>query len=209
MKKTRDKLLSKIKLNKKIFLFLIIISFIAFISGSILVVLLDKSDKSIIDTYLTNFINNISQNKIEYISVLNNSLITNLGVILGIWLLGISVIGIPIIVFLYFSQIFTFGFLLASIFFKYKLKGTILVLLYTVPHYLLYFIMLIILTSYSITLSIKLINSIIKKKQIDSRIIFNKYLWILLFSITTILLTSLYETFIFTNIIKLIASIFK
>jgi len=208
MKKAMDKLLSKIKLNKKIFLFLIIISFIAFISGSILVVLLDKSDKSIIDTYLTNFISDISQNKIEYMSILKSSLITNLGLILGIWLLGISVIGIPVIVFLYFSQIFTFGFLLASIFLKYKLKGLVLAFLYTVPHYLMYFIMLIVLTSYSISLSIKLINSIIKKKQIDFRIIFNKYLWILLFSFITILINSIYESFIFTNIIKLIAPIF-
>jgi len=209
MKKIIDKLLSKIKLNKKIFLFLIIISFIAFISGSILVVLLDKSDKSIIDTYLTNFINNMSRDKIEYLSILKDSLISNLGLVLVIWLLGISVIGIPIILFMYFTQIFTFGFLLSSIFLKYKFKGIILALLYTVPYYLIYFITLIILTSYAFKLSIKLINSIIKKKQIDFRIIFNKYLWILLFSSITIIISSLYESFIFTNIIKLIAPLFK
>jgi len=209
MKKIIDKLLSKIKLNKKIFLFLIIISFIAFISGSILVVLLDKSDKSIIDTYLTNFINNMSRDKIEYLSILKDSLISNLGLVLVIWLLGISVIGIPIILFMYFTQIFTFGFLLSSIFLKYKFKGIILALLYTVPYYLIYFITLIILTSYAFKLSIKLINSIINKKQLDFRIIFNKYLWILLFSSITIIISSLYESFIFTNIIKLIAPLFK
>lgn len=209
MKKLMDKLLSKIKLNKKILIFLIVISVIALITGSLLLVLLDKSDKTIVNTYLTNFINNLSQNKIEYIPVLKDSLISNMALILGIWLLGISVIGIPIILFLYFSQIFTFGFALASIILNYKFRGLILALIYTFPHYLIFLTMLLILTSYSIILSIKLITTIIKKKQIDFKIISNKYLLILLFSFITVVLCSLYETFALPNIIKLITPILK
>ena len=204
-----DKLLSKIKLNKKIVIFLAIISGIAIISGSLLVVLLDKSDKIMISSYLTNFINDLSQYKIEYISVLEDSLITNITLILGIWLLGISVIGIPIVSFLYFSQIFTFGFALASIILNYKFKGLFLVLIYTFPHYLIFMFMLLILTSYSIILSIKLITTVFKKKQIDFKIISNKYLLILLFSVIVVIMYSLYETFALPNIIKLIIPILK
>ena len=207
MKKMMDKLLSKIKLNKKVVIFLIVISIIALISGSLLVVLLDKSDKTIINNYLTNFINDLSQNKIEYIPVLKDSLISNMALILGIWLLGISVIGIPIVLFLYFVQIFTFGFALASIILNYKFRGLLLALIYTFPHYLVYIGMLLILTSYSMILSIKLITTIIKKKQIDFKVISNKYLIILLFSFITVLLCSLYETFALPNIIKLIIPI--
>jgi len=209
MKKIMDKLFSKIKLNKKVFVFLTIISIIAFISGSMLVVLLDKSDKTIICNYLTNFINNVSQNKIEYASVLTNSLISNTFLIILIWLLGISLIGIPIVIYLYFSQIFTFGFALASIFLNYKFKGMILALIYAFPHYLIYIVMLLILTSYSIILSIKLISAVIKKNQFNFKIIFNKYLFVLLFSIIVIVTFSIYETFAFPNIIKLIVSILK
>lgn len=209
MKKIMDKLLSKIKLNKKIFVFLIIISLIAFISGSILVVLLDKSDKTLINKYLIEFFNNISQNKIDYIQILSNSLISNMILVIGIWLLGISVIGIPVILFLYFSQIFTFGFMLSSIFLSYKLKGILFAFIYTFPHYLIFLITLLILTTYSILLSIKLITAIIQKKQLDFKLIFNKYLFILLFSIVSVIICSLYETFGFTNIIKLIAPFFK
>lgn len=209
MKKLMDKLLSKIKLNKKILIFLIVISLIALITGSLLVVLLDKSDKTIVNTFLTNFISDLSQNKIEYISVLKDSLISNIALILGIWLLGISVIGIPIVLFLYFSQIFTFGFALASIILNYKFRGLILALIYTFPHYLIFLIMLLILTSYSMILSIKLIVTIIKKKQIDFKIISNKYLLILLFSFITVVFCSLYETFTLPNIIKLITPILK
>lgn len=209
MNRLMDKLLSKIKLNKKILVFLAILSLIALISGSVLVVILDKSDKLIITNYLTNFINDLSQNKIDYISILKDSLFSNIILILGIWLLGISVIGIPIVLFLYFSQIFTFGFALSSIIINYKFKGLILALIHTFPNYLILFGMLLILTSYSIILSIKLIKTIINKKQIDFKVISNKYLSILLFSFITIILCSLYEAFALPNIIKLIIPILK
>ena len=209
MKKKMDKLLSKIKLNKKLFIFLIVISLIALISGSLLVVLLDKTDKEIVTNYLTNFINDISQNKIDYISTLKDSLISNVILILGIWLLGISVIGIPIIIFLYFTQIFTFGFALGTLILNYKFKGIILAFIYTFPNYLILFSTLLVLVSYSIILSIKLITTIIKRKQIDFKIISNKYLLILLFSIISGLVFSLYETFALPNIIKLIIPILK
>lgn len=209
MKKKLDKLLPKIKLNKKLFIFLIVISLIALISGSLLVVLLDKTDKQIVTNYLTNFIDNISKNKIEYKSTLINSLISNIALILGIWLLGISVIGIPIIIFLYFTQIFTFGFALGTLILNYKFKGIILAFIYTFPNYLILFSTLLVLVSYSIILSIKLITTIIKRKQIDFKIISNKYLLILLFSIISGLVFSLYETFALPNIIKLIIPILK
>lgn len=209
MKKKMDKLLSKIKLNKKLFIFLIVISLIALISGSLLVVLLDKTDKQIVTNYLTNFIDNISKNKIEYKATLINSLISNIALILGIWLLGISVIGIPIIIFLYFTQIFTFGFALGTLILNYKFKGLLLAFIYTFPNYLILFSTLLVLVSYSIILSIKLITTIIKRKQIDFKIISNKYLLILLFSIISGLVFSLYETFALPNIIKLIIPILK
>lgn len=207
MKKYLDKLLSKVRLNKKIILFLIIISVIAFISGSLLVVLLDKGDKQLVNNYLIDFISDLSHNKIEYLSVFKNSLISNIVLVLGIWSLGISVIGIPIVLFLHFSQIFTFGFSLASIILKFGFKGLILAFIYTFPHYLMFIFMLIQLTSYSMLLSIKLITTIFRKKQIDFKLISNRYLLILLFSFIIVLIYSLYETFALPNIIKLIIPI--
>jgi len=209
MRKVMDKLLSKIKINKKVLIFLLTLALIALISGSIFVVLLDKGDKTIITNYLNDFINSVSQNKIEYTYVLKDSLLSSLILVIGIWLLGISVIGIPIILFLFFSQIFTFSFSIASIILNYKFKGLLLALIYTFPNYLLFLLMLLILVSYALILSIKLITSVLKKKQIDFKIISNKYLIILLFSICIAIFYSCYETFILPNIIRLILPILK
>lgn len=209
MKKIMDKLISKIKINKKMLIFLIVLFFIALISGSLLVVLLDKNDKTIIQNYLNNFISDLSKNKIDYFLVLKSSLISNIFVVIGIWLLGISIIGIPIILFVYFAQAFTLGFSLASILLNFKFKGLLLSLIYLFPNNVLYFIMLFILVSYSMILSLKLIMNIIKKKQIDFKIVSNKYLMVLFFSIVVAIICALFETFVLPNIIKLIIPILK
>lgn len=209
MKKILDKLSSKIKINKKVLVFLMVLALIALISGSIFVVMLDNHDKSIVTNYLNEFIENICKNKVDYLFVLKDSLISNITLIISIWLLGISVIGIPIILFLFFSQIFTFGFALASIILNYKFKGLLLAFLYTFPNYIIYFMALFIIVSYSLILSIKFIYSVINKKQIDFKIVSNRYLLVLVFSLIAITLCSLYETFVFPSIIRLITPILK
>lgn len=209
MNKVMDKLFSRVKVNKKVLVFLIVLSLVSLISASIFVVMLDKGDKAIINNYLSSFIKNLSKNKIDYLFVFKSSLSANLFLVLSIWLLGISVIGIPIIIFLLFSQVFTLGFSIASIILNYKFKGLLLALIYTFPHSLVFIFILLILTSYSLILSLKLITTIIKKKQIDFKIIFNKYLIVLLISLGVALLCSLYETFALPNIIKLIVPILK
>ena len=52
------------------------------------------------------FFNNIKDNKLNYIDTLKNSIISNMSLIIVIWLLGISIIGVPIITFLYFCKSF-------------------------------------------------------------------------------------------------------
>lgn len=209
MKKIVDKLVTKIKFNKKMLIFLLIIFFIALVSGSLLVVLLDKSDKITTQNYLNTFITDISQHKIDYLTVFKSSIITNLLSVALIWLLGISIIGIPIILFIFFAQAFTLGFSIASLFLSYKFKGLLLSLIYLFPNSIIYFGMLLVLVSYSMILSIKLITTIIKKKQLDFKIISSKYVIILIICAITTTICSLFETFALPNIIKLIAPILK
>lgn len=209
MKKLMDKLFSKIKFNKKILIFLTTISFIALITGALFVVFLDKSDKTLVTQYISEFITNITNKKVDYLSLLKNSFISELLIVIGIWLLGISIIGIPIIIYLYFSQVFIIGFTLGSIILRYGYKGILLSFLYLFPHNFLIMISLLILVSYAISLSIKLIQAIVKKKQLDFKNISNKYLLVLGICTLFNILAILYETFGFTYLIKVILSVFK
>ena len=115
-----DKLRNIIKINKKTLLFFTILLIIGIITGSIFMAILNETDKKLVIDYFNNFISNIENNKLNFFEALKNGLFNNMLYILIIWLLGISVIGIPIVIIMFFIKSFTLGFSISSIIFNYK-----------------------------------------------------------------------------------------
>lgn len=209
MKKVKDKFKQTIIKNKKALIFLTIISIIAIIFGSLFSIILNEGDKNLVNDYINNFFNNIKDNNLNYVLALKNGSINTLSFIIIVWLLGISIIGLPIIIFMYFSKLFIVGFSISSIIKIYGLKGCLISFAYIFPHHILYIIVYTILTLYSIKLSIKILFSIIKKDKIDFKPIINKYIFLLLISIVVSFLALLFEVFITPKFINLILSIVK
>ncbi len=207
MKKAMDKLVSGLKINRKMLLFLIVLGLIALIVGSIFVVILNATDKSLIKDYLETFINNVDSGKLDYMQALKNISISNYSYIIIAWLLGISVIGIPITIFMYFMKCFMIGFSIASIIINFKLKGTLLAFIYVFPHHIINLIMYTVLILYSLTLSLKIGEAVLKKKSINFKLIINKYLLILILSLIVITLMNLFEVYITPILIKTILPI--
>lgn len=205
--KQMDKLKNRAKSNKKMVVFLMTIFIIGIIAGSLFIVILNKSDKTLIKDYLEQFLNSISSNKLNYTDALISSLGSNIFYILLIWLLGISVIGLPIMLFIYFSKAFMLGFSISSMLFHYKLKGIFLALLYVFPHQILNILIYSFLMVYSTSLSIRIIKSLIAKKTLDFKQIMAKYGMVLLISLIGIVISSLLEVFLMPNMIKLIIGI--
>jgi len=58
------------------------------------------------------------------------------------------------------------------------------------------------LTAFTLKLSLNMIKCIIKKKEVNMRLYFNKYLYIMILFIFLITITSLYESFIAPFILK-------
>ena len=200
MKKNLDKLKTKFRLNKKILIFLLGLIAIGFIFGTIFITMINSSDKTLVKNYITNYITNI--NNVNYTKSLQNSLINNLGFIFIIWLLGISIIGIPIIIFILFSKAFTIGFSISSFILNYKVKGCLYALIYIFPSQIINIIIYTVLTIYSITFSFKIIYSVLNKSTLNFKYITGKYLKILIISIIISTLCSLYDVFIIPNILK-------
>ena len=206
MKKV-DKLVNGIKLNKKLFLFLVTLGIVGIIVGSIFAVGLKVDDKMLIKEYLDNYLNNINDNKLNYLEALKNISISNYLFIILIWILGISLIGIPIIIFMYFMKCFMLGFSISAILINYNFKGLLFALLYIFPHLIINILIYIILILYALTLSLKILEAVIKKKNINFKYIMNKYLVIILFSFLVITLTNLFEVYLTPILIKLIIPI--
>ncbi len=199
-----DKLKRYFKINEELFIFLICLFIIALIAGSIYAVSLDKIDATLVKESLDVFFNNISNNKLSYFSTLKSSLFLNITFIISIWLLGISVIGIPIILFLFFSKGFVIGFALSSLVLNFKLKGIGLTFFYVFPHHIINIWISLFLIIYSIALSITIIKTICQKKSLNFKPIINKYFNILLITICLIIISSLLETFLSPLLLRLV-----
>ncbi len=209
MKKLWDKLCIKIKINKKLITFLLGIIIIGFISGSLFITIISKSDQNLVKEYISSFINNIQVNKLNYMETFKNTIISNLTFILIIWVLGISIIGIPINIFMYFIKAFMLGFSVSAFILKYKLKGCLLALIYIFPHHIINIFAYTLLMVYSIKFSYKLIDTIFKRKIINFKNIINFYIGILVIVLLIVLFTSLIEVFLIPNIINKVLLIIK
>lgn len=192
LKKLLDKLLN---VDKKTLLFLFIISIIGIVTGALYMTVLKSQDKELVLNSLNEFMNSIKNFTLST-DLFKNNLIINLLYTLIIWILGISIIGLPIVVFIIFFKSFLVSFSLSSFIIKYKFKGIIYGIIYVFPHSILNLIIYIYLGIYSIKLSSIIINSIIYKKNINFKNIINYYFKLLLIAIIIIILSTIYETFV-------------
>ena len=197
-----DKL--KIKIDKKIFVFLLVLTIIGISVGAVLVTILNNSDKTLTIEYINEFVNNIENNKLDYLFALKNNLFSNLTYVVLIWLLGISVIGLPIMLIMFFSKSFILGFSIGAVLEAFKAKGILFSLVYVFPGQVINLLFLLFLMMYAMSFSFKLIYVILKKQSLDFRIVMNKYFKIFLLVLIVTLLMTLYDTFLMPKLIKLI-----
>lgn len=195
--------------SKKINYTVITILFLGVISGAIFSNIIDLNDKKLVIDKITLFISNINNQTINSISVFKNSIITNLSYSIIIWILGMTIIGILVNIFLLYLKGFIFGFSLSSFILTYSYKGIILSVLYTFFVQLLNLIVIMILTIYSIMFTYNLLKQIIKSKQsLNLPKYFKNYLLIFLITIVISIISSVSEAFLFPTIIKLIIKLF-
>lgn len=195
--------------NKKTNIFVVIILFLGLISGAIFANIIGLNDKALVTDKIKLFIDNINTNSIDSILAFKNSISINLIYLIIIFILGMTLIGIIFNIFILFIKSFIIGFTLASFIITFSYKGLILSASYLLLGQLLFIIVLILLTIYSITFSFKLLKVIFKNPNNNELPKYLKnYCLILIFSIIISLLASLCEVFIFPSLIKLIINIF-
>lgn len=202
MKKQMDKLKNKTTSNKKIIVFLVGLFLIGLIAGSIFITIISKSDQALVKEYIKEFVNKADKNKLNYLEALKNASLSNGLFIVIVWLLGFSIIGIPIVIFMYFSKAFILGFSLSSFILQYKFKGLLLALIYFFPHHVVNILAYTLIMIYSLKISFIFINSIIKKKTISFKAIMNRYLIVFAVSIGMVIVASLYECFVVPFLIR-------
>ena len=191
------------------YIFIISLIIVGLVFGSIFIFFLDKSDKILLTNYLTDFFNNISNNQLNFKASFLNCLFTNFLIIVSVWLLGLSIIGIPIIIFLLFFKGFITGFSISAIIYQYKLKGILGSLLYIFPHHIINLLAIMLCAFCALKIGLILFRGIIKKQNINFKTIMDQYFIIIVLLLIVTLVSALIETFISPYIIKLFMFLYK
>lgn len=192
-------ILKNIKENK-LFTILLIITILSILLGILFPAILTTDNKELIKTRITDYFTAIDNNKIEYIKSLITILSNNIFVTISIWLLGISIIGIIIIIIEVFIKGFIVGFSLTSILVTYGIKGILIGIIYTISN-ILSLLVTFLLSYYAISFSIMIYKTIFKKKNYPKEIIVKRYIKIGLLALLSSIVISLIEVFIIPKVL--------
>lgn len=194
--------------HKKEYLIVIILFLIGLVIGIMFVNNLNETQYSEIDSYIKEIVNNLKAiEKINYADLLKESIITNLIVILIIWIASSTIIGIPIVYGNLIFRGFVLGYTLSSIISVLGLgNGTFFIISGLFLHNII-FIPVILSTSVS---GMKLYKSIVKNRERENvKIEFIRHTVFCTVMATALLIASLIEVYISTNLSKFIVNYIK
>ena len=195
-------LINKVKQNKLLFILLIIIILFT-ILGILFSSLINSENKALIKDSIENFMASIDKNNIDYISAFISSITNNIIVTILIWILGISIIGIPIILISIGFKSFLTGFSITSIFITYGIKGTLIAIVYTLPN-IINLLGSFLLGYYAISFSIMIYKSVFKNETRNWQPIVKRYLKIGIFFIIFSIIVSIIESYLIPKILLFI-----
>lgn len=171
--------------NFILYLVVVICLLVGISAGAITINVLSYNQKKELISFLDSFFKVLNENNIDSLVLLKQSLVNNLQTIASIWLLGLTVIGIPIIMAVVILRGFVIGFTVGLLFEELGFKGLIFSTFAMLPQNLFIIPGIIIISVTSISFSVM----IVKNKM--RRIRRNNYFKELLLYSTTILLLSI------------------
>jgi stage II sporulation protein M len=146
--------------HAKLFIFTIVLFIVGVVFGAIVVNALADGQKADLFNYLRGFFALVNDNNLadaRYVTW--HSVGTNLKMLGLIWVLGVSIIGLPLIVVLIFLKGFTIGFTVGFLVDNFASKGLMFAILAVLPQNLLIVPVLVIAGVAGIAFSLMLVRS--------------------------------------------------
>lgn len=187
-------------INSKIFKILVVTLVIGFIIGIISFIFMDKSS---LQSSIINYINLIKNDNYNYSNGLILSIISNIKYSSIIWISGIIFFCSLVIPLIIIYRGISLSLTIFAIIYTYKLKGALYALIIVFPTILNELIFLF-LSYYSINFSIKCFNTIKNNKDINLRSFIKNYFYIFLILSLLLIISSLIEIYLCSNIIKFV-----
>ena len=190
---------ANIQLQSKQYFWLLILGGIAILGSLIYLFFLDSVNKKIVTDSIYAYFTYFKSGEYQAFSFFLNSLGNNLFFVISIWILGISMIGIPIVFLLYIIKYFLFGFSLFGIFQTFGIKGIFKAFIYVFPFKLLFILGLTVLTFHSLYFAFHLCSNLFHKKTYHLHQYMIRYSKLFLFFLILAIIDSLWEAYLLPN----------
>ncbi len=154
-----------IKDNILIYILLTMTLMIGISSGAITINIIDLDQKKEIIKFLESFFKMISKNNVDNTILVKQSLKNNIQTFILLWFLGVSIIGIPLIIGLVLVRGFVIGFTVGFIVNELGIKGFIFSVFSILPQNIFFIPWIIISSAYSLIFAIKFIKGKFNKNN--------------------------------------------
>lgn len=198
MKKTIGQMISKhIEEHRSLYVFSIVLFFMGVIFGTLTVQSLSISQQEDLFHYLERFMLEVNENGMANTSLaLFQNYSNNLKYIGVIWILGLSIIGLPIILVLLFLKGVFIGFTVGFLIHQLGWHGFGFAFLVIVPHNLIVVPILLVMSVISISFSLQLISHLFGTQRFQKKPNIPKYLGTMFAAAIFLFLVALFETYI-------------
>ena len=204
MKKLINSVYEVIDDSKIIFLWVLLFLLIVIVLGSCTVYYMSDFNKVEIGTYFSEFLSFLGTNKISYLQVLLRSIFNIAPIVLMIVLLGFTLIGCPVILFIDLVKGYILGFTFALLASILGGKGIILLALGIVIQQIIFIPCIIILSTVAVKNSIIKIKEGIGKERLKNSRINKNYMKVQSILSAILIIGIFIETYISPNLIKLV-----
>lgn len=159
----KDIVYKNIKDNFILYFLLVLALMIGISAGAITINVLNEEQSRSLISFLDSFFKVLSQEKIDSLTLLKHSFVNNFQTIILIWILGITVIGLPIVIFIVVLRGFIVGFTVGFLINELGLKGFTFSMLTILPQNIFVIPGIVALAVLSINFSIKIVTSKTKR----------------------------------------------
>lgn len=191
--------------NSSIYTFTMVLLVMGVVFGAIVVNSLALSEKQDLYIYLKQFFGQMSAGKLASAhAMFTQSFTHNLKYTGFIWILGLSVIGLPIILILLFLKGVVVGFTVGFLVNQMGWHGMLVSLTSVLPQNLLLIPAFVVVSTASISFSIKMFRQLFRKKSLPIRPLMMRYSFLFLGIALVLGIVSLFEAYVSPVIMKIL-----
>lgn len=191
--------------NLGLYLLTILCLFTGMILGIYTIRYMENKEREDLINYFLTFKGNIKNAEVNQWYIIIETLKNNLPILVGIWLLGVTMVGLPIILIIDIIKGYTLGFTLSFLFMSLGLKGTVFVLIGVLPQNIIYLPCIIIASVLAMKLSVSKLKEKFNREAYRNSYSFTSYSLAFIIILALMIIGAFYEAYITPNAIKAVA----